>query len=212
MKATIAKFTLAALLLTGVWSAAQAGPQVLLETSEGNIRLELDAEAAPQTVENFLAYVDAGFYDGTLFHRVIKGFMIQGGGFTPEMQRKETRDPIQNEADNGLKNRRGTIAMARTGDPDSATAQFFINLVDNGFLNHSGKSRRGWGYCVFGEVVEGMEVVDRIAETPTGIVKGMKDVPKTPVLIERASRIETGEPKPAAQAPAESPAQATTAE
>ncbi len=207
MKATMAKFTLAALLLIGAWGAAQAAPQVLLETSEGNIRLELDPAAAPQTTENFLAYVDAGFYDGTLFHRVIPNFMIQGGGFTPEMQRKETRDPIQNEADNGLKNQRGTIAMARTGNPHSATAQFFVNLVDNGFLDHTGKSGRGWGYCVFGQVVEGMEVVDRIAEVPTGVVNRMKDVPKTPVIIERASRIETGEPETAA-----APAAATNAE
>ena len=207
MKAMMTRFTLAALLLVGAWSAAQAAPQVLLETSEGNIRLELNPAAAPQTVENFLAYVDAGFYDGTLFHRVIPNFMIQGGGFTPEMQRKETRDPIQNEADNGLKNQRGTIAMARTGNPHSATAQFFINLVDNGFLDHTGKSGRGWGYSVFGRVVEGMEVVDRIAAVPTGVVNRMKDVPKTPVIIERASRIETGESETAAP-----PAAATKAE
>jgi cyclophilin family peptidyl-prolyl cis-trans isomerase len=208
MKATITKFTLAALLLTGAWSTVQASPQVLLETSEGNIRVDLDPEAAPQTVENFLAYVDAGFYDGTLFHRVIPSFMIQGGGYTPEMERKDTLDPIQNEADNGLKNKRGTIAMARTGNPHSATAQFFINLVDNGFLDHTAKSGRGWGYCVFGQVVEGMEVVDRIAAVPTGVVDNMKDVPKTPVIIERASRIETGEPEEAPQAADESPAEA----
>lgn len=201
MRVSIAKMALAAALLISGWTNAQAGPQVLLETNKGNIRLELNPEAAPQSVENFLSYVDAGFYDGTLFHRVIKGFMVQGGGYTPDMQRKEARDPIQNEADNGLKNVRGSVAMARTSNPHSATAQFFINLVDNGFLDHRGKNPRGWGYCVFGQVVEGMDVVDEIAGVPTGVTNRMKDVPKTPVIIERASRIEN-QPAVTADTPA----------
>ncbi len=138
---------------------------------------------------NFLAYVDAGFYDGTIFHRVIPDFMIQGGGFTADLEKKATRDPIPNEADNGLKNERGTLAMARTNDPNSATAQFFINHKDNAFLDHSGKNPRGWGYAVFGRVTDGMSVVDAIATTPTG-AKGMfpKDVPLETIVIEKASR------------------------
>jgi cyclophilin family peptidyl-prolyl cis-trans isomerase len=182
---------LAGLLLALVASAAPAladNPRVLLETSKGAITVELDAEKAPKSVENFLAYVDAGLYDGTIFHRVIPNFMIQGGGYGEQMERKETRAPIQNEADNGLKNDRGTLAMARTGDPHSATAQFFVNLKDNEFLNHSGKNPRGWGYAVFGRVTSGMEVVDAIAAEPTGMRAGMQDVPNTPILIQRATR------------------------
>ena len=160
--------------------------RVLLETSKGVITLELDSKAAPKSVENFLGYVRDGFYDGTIFHRVIKGFMIQGGGFTEDMQQKSTHAPIANEADNGLQNKRGTVAMARTMDPHSATAQFFINTVDNTFLDHKGKTANGWGYCVFGKVVEGMNVVDAIESVSTTSKAGQRDVPATPVTIERA--------------------------
>lgn len=158
---------------------------VVLETSLGDIVLELDADAAPITVENFLAYVDAGFYDGTIFHRVIPGFMVQCGGFTPDMEQKTTREPIKNEADNGLSNEPYTIAMARTQVVDSATSQFFINLADNAFLNHGG---RDFGYAVFGKVVEGNEIVDKIAESSTG-TRGMhRDVPVETIEIRKARR------------------------
>ena len=167
------------------WAAA-SNPRVLLETSKGLIVLELDPKAALNTVESFLGYVREGFYDGTIFHRVIKGFMIQGGGFTEDMQQKPTHAPITNEADNGLQNKRGTVAMARTMDPHSATAQFFINTVDNSFLDHKGKTSNGWGYCVFGKVVEGMNVVDVIESVSTTSKAGQRDVPATPVTIERA--------------------------
>ncbi len=171
-------------------SPAMAGnPQVRVTTSAGVIEIELYADKAPKTVKNFLEYVDAGFYNGTIFHRVIKGFMIQGGGFEPGMKEKSTRAPIQNEADNGLKNTTGTLAMARTGDPHSASAQFFINAVDNGFLNHTDKSQRGWGYAVFGKVTKGMDVVQKIEATATGNVGGFGDVPKQNVVIEKAERI-----------------------
>ena len=166
--------------------AGSSNPRVLLETSKGVIILELDSKAAPKSVENFLGYVRDGFYDGTIFHRVIKGFMIQGGGFTEDMQQKSTRAPIDNEANNGLQNKRGTAAMARTMDPHSATAQFFINTVDNTFLDHKGKNPSGWGYCVFGKVVEGMNVVDAIESVSTTSKAGQRDVPATPVTIERA--------------------------
>lgn len=158
---------------------------VILNTSLGKIKLELDGEKAPITVENFLGYVDDGFYDGTVFHRVIPGFMIQGGGMTADMGAKQTKAPIENEADNGLQNDRGTVAMARTAAKDSATAQFFINLKDNDFLNHG---VRDFGYAVFARVVEGMDVVDKIAAVPTAS-KGMhQNVPVEPVLIESARR------------------------
>ncbi|MDX9785733.1 MAG: peptidylprolyl isomerase [Desulfobacterales bacterium] len=157
-------------------------PQVRLETNKGAITLELNRDKAPKTVENFLSYVESGFYNGTIFHRVIKGFMIQGGGFTPDMAQKDTRGPVNNEADNGLSNSRGTIAMARTNDPHSATAQFFINAKNNPFLNHTAKSESGWGYCVFGKVVQGMDVVDAIEMVETG----SQDVPTTPVVITHA--------------------------
>ena len=178
------------LLMISAGPALAENPKVSMQTNKGTITLELDAEKAPKTVENFLAYVDDGFYDGTVFHRVIEDFMIQGGGFTEDMRKKSTREPIQNEADNGLKNRRGTIAMARTSDPNSATAQFFINHKDNAFLDHTGKNRRGWGYAVFGKVTEGMDVVDGIATTPTG-PKGPfpKDVPQDTVVIEKVTRV-----------------------
>ncbi len=157
---------------------------VTIRTTFGAIKLELDAEKAPQTVANFLSYARDGFYDGTIFHRVIDNFMIQGGGFDAEMNQKSTGEPIENEADNGLKNDVGTIAMARTMDPHSATAQFFINVKDNDFLNHSGKNMQGWGYAVFGRVVEGSEVLDKIRAVPTTSRGGHQDVPVDPVIIE----------------------------
>ncbi len=174
-----------ALLLGGAAGAAE-GPRVRLETTMGNITLALEAEKAPKSVENFLGYVRSGFYDGTLFHRVIGGFMIQGGGFSEDFDRKGTEAPIPNEANNGLKNLRGTLSMARTSDPHSATSQFFINVADNQTLDHKGTTSRGWGYAVFGRVVEGMEVVDRIRKTPTAMKGRYRDVPVTPVVISRA--------------------------
>lgn len=165
-------------------------PVVLLETTSGDILVELYPDKAPETVANFLKYVDDGFYNNTIFHRVIPGFMIQGGGLTARMQQKDTSAPIKNEADNGLKNDRGTIAMARTMDPHSATAQFFINLVDNDFLNFQAPSGNGWGYCVFGRVTEGMDVVDKIAKVKTITVGMYQDVPSDLVVITGASRFE----------------------
>jgi len=169
--------------------ADESKPRVKLATSMGDIVLELDRTAAPKTVANFLTYVKDGHYDGTIFHRVIAGFMIQGGGFTADMKRKPTRAPIRNEADNGLSNRTGTIAMARTNDPHSASAQFFINVKDNDFLDHRAKSAKGWGYCVFGRVVDGMNVVRAIENVATTSRSGMRDVPKTPVLIQKATLV-----------------------
>lgn len=161
-------------------------PRVALDTNHGTIVVELFPDKAPATVSNFLSYLNKGFYDGTVFHRVIKRFMIQGGGFTPDMQSKPTQAPIENEADNGLKNKRGTIAMARTSQPDSATSQFFINTVNNHFLDYRDKTPSGWGYCVFGRVVDGMETVDAIEALPTGN-KGMhRDVPTKPAIITKA--------------------------
>ncbi|MFG2181625.1 peptidylprolyl isomerase [Streptomyces abikoensis] len=162
--------------------------KVRLTTNHGDIVLELDEEKAPKTVENFLAYVDAGHYDGTIFHRVIPGFMVQGGGFVPGMDQKPTNAPIDNEADNGLKNMAYTVAMARTNDPHSATAQFFINVNDNDFLNFTSKSPNGWGYAVFGQVVEGQEVVDKIKAVKTGTRGFHQDVPKDDVVITAAKR------------------------
>ena len=160
--------------------------QVKLETSAGEILIELDAEKAPLSAQNFIDYVKAGHYDNTVFHRVIRGFMIQGGGFEPGMKQKATGEQIKNEADNGLKNDRGTIAMARTQAPHSATAQFFINVADNAFLNHTSPDLQGWGYCVFGKVSEGMDVVDAIRKVKTGSSGFHQDVPKEDVVIERA--------------------------
>ncbi|NEA42295.1 peptidylprolyl isomerase [Streptomyces sp. SID11385] len=160
--------------------------QVKLTTNRGDIVLALDAEKAPQTVANFVQYVEDGHYDGTIFHRVIDNFMVQGGGFDAKMVQRPTRAAVPNEADNGLKNDTYTVAMARTNDPHSATAQFFVNVADNDFLNHSGKNPQGWGYAVFGQVVEGRDVVDEIKVVPTGIKNGMRDVPKNDVVIERA--------------------------
>ena len=159
---------------------------VAITTSMGVINLELDAERAPITTKNFLAYVESGFYDGTLFHRVIPGFMIQGGGMLPGLSEKKADNSIQNEANNGLKNERGTIAMARTQDPHSASAQFFINLKDNHFLDHTEKSVAGWGYAVFGRVILGMDVVDQIALVETSQSGQHGDVPVSDVLLERA--------------------------
>ncbi len=165
-------------------------PQVLLETNYGNIIIELFPEKAPKTVANFLRYVNEGFYDGTIFHRVIKDFMIQGGGYTADLQRKITHDPIPNEADNGLHNRIGYVAMARTSDPHSATSQFFINVANNSFLDFREKHGRGWGYAVFGRVVKGMRVVNKIRQVQTGWKHGMKDVPLKPVVILKARQIQ----------------------
>lgn len=159
---------------------------VTLKTNHGDITLELFADKAPKTVENFLSYVKDGFYDGTIFHRVIDGFMIQGGGMTPDMEQKTTKDPIENEANNGVANTAGTIAMARTNDPHSATAQFFINVKDNDFLNFSSESMNGWGYCVFGKVTAGMDVVEKIKNVKTGNYGYHQDVPVEAVVIENA--------------------------
>jgi peptidyl-prolyl cis-trans isomerase B (cyclophilin B) len=176
------------LLAASTAQAADNSPKVRLQTNMGDIVLELNRAKAPRTVENFLAYVNDGFYNGTIFHRVIDGFMIQGGGFTQDLKQKSTKPPIPNEADNGLKNDRGTIAMARTNNPDSATAQFFINVVNNDFLNFRDKTIRGWGYTVFGKVVQGMDVVDKIRKLPTGPSGPFRqDVPKTMVVIQSAS-------------------------
>ena len=160
---------------------------VKMETSMGDITLELDGDKAPETVANFVEYANAGFYDGTIFHRVIAGFMIQGGGFDGDMKQKKANDPIKNEADNGLKNDTGTIAMARTPDPNSATAQFFINVKDNGFLNHTAPTAQGWGYAVFGKVTDGMDVVHAIEKVDTASRAGMQDVPSETVVINKVS-------------------------
>jgi cyclophilin family peptidyl-prolyl cis-trans isomerase len=167
---------------------AEGNPKVAMVTSQGKIIIELYPEAAPLTVKNFLDYVSEGYYNGTIFHRVISNFMIQGGGFTPDMQKKPTKSPIKNEATNGLSNLRGTIAMARTNEIDSATSQFFINVVDNKFLDHQGPTN--FGYAVFGKVVEGMEVVDKIRKVPTTQKGFYKDVPVEPVVIQSISLIE----------------------
>jgi len=177
---------LALALAPGEPASAPAGaPRVALDTSMGRIVIELNAQKAPKTVDNFLAYVKAGFYDGTIFHRVIPGFMVQGGGFTAAMQQKPTRAAIVNESSNGLANLRGSVAMARLPQPDSATAQFFINLVNNSFLDYP--RAQGSGYAVFGNVVEGMDVVDKIAKVATATKDGMQNVPNEPVVIKKAS-------------------------
>jgi len=166
-----------------------ANPQVLIETTDGTIILELYPNKAPKTVKNFLAYVNEGFYDDTIFHRVIPNFMVQGGGFTEDFQKKITHAPIANEADNGLRNRIGTVAMARTNDPASATAQFFINVAQNTFLDFREKTPRGWGYAVFGRVISGMKTVNEIRNVKTGFKNGMKDVPLKTVKIIKARQI-----------------------
>ncbi|MEE8056606.1 MAG: peptidylprolyl isomerase [Pseudomonadales bacterium] len=159
---------------------------VIFKTNYGDITIELDFDKAPKTAENFAQYVQDGFYDGTIFHRIIDNFMIQGGGFEPGMKQKETRENIDNEADNGLTNDFGTLAMARTQDPHSASAQFFINIKDNDFLNHSGKNTQGWGYAVFGKVTDGLDVVDKIKAVATTTAGGHQDVPAEDVIIESA--------------------------
>ena len=177
----------ACLLFTGAVHSQAKSPRVKLATSAGDIVIELDAAKAPKTVENFLAYVRKGHYKGTVFHRVIPGFMVQGGGFDAAMAQRPTEKPIENEASNGLKNDKYTLAMARTPHPHSASAQFFINVADNAFLNHTAPTQQGWGYAVFGKVVEGMDVVDKISTVPTGD-KGMhQNVPQTPITINAAT-------------------------
>lgn len=164
-----------------------ANPNVLIETTLGNITLELDAQNAPVSTANFLAYVNDGFYDGTIFHRVIPGFMVQGGGMKPDMSEKTTKASIKNEANNGLKNDRGTVAMARTNDPHSASSQFFINVSDNDFLNFKSEDMQGWGYAVFGKVVEGMDVMDKIVAVETGSHGYHQDVPKESILMNKVT-------------------------
>jgi peptidyl-prolyl cis-trans isomerase A (cyclophilin A) len=186
LKRILSVCTLFIFLFSGIIAAAAAdrpakNPVVLMETSMGNVKIQLDPKKAPISVQNFLDYVKSGSYNGTIFHRVIPGFMVQGGGFTADMKQKATKPPIKNEGGNGLKNDRGTIAMARTGDPNSATAQFFINVANNDSLNRP--SPDGFGYAVFGKVMEGMNVVDKIVQVPTGYKMGMRDVPVAPVLI-----------------------------
>lgn len=160
---------------------------ITLHTNYGDIAVELDFEKAPKSAANFKQYAEEGFYNGTIFHRVINNFMVQGGGFTEDMQQKTTKEPIENEADNGLKNNTGTLAMARTMDPHSATGQFFINVADNDFLNHSAKTSQGWGYAVFGKVTNGMDVIEKIKNVSTGSFGPHQDVPKEAVVIERVT-------------------------
>jgi peptidyl-prolyl cis-trans isomerase B (cyclophilin B) len=187
-----ALFTLAICMTDDADAQTKAGtkPQVQFKTSMGEFTVELEPERAPKTVANFLAYVREGHYDGAIFHRVIKNFMVQGGGFTPDYREKPTKGPIANEADRGLTNERGTIAMARTGDPKSATAPFFVNVVSNGFLNHTAKTAQGWGYTAFGRVTDGMNIVVRMSQVETG--RGgpfSSDVPRDPIVIEKATII-----------------------
>ena len=184
-------FLLVFILLFTISSITQAETtMVKMDTNQGTIILELDADKAPTTVKNFITYANEGFYDGTIFHRVISNFMIQGGGFTEDMSQKTTHDPIKNEANNGLKNSNGTIAMARTGDPHSATAQFFINVKDNDFLNFSSETPQGWGYAVFGKVTEGMDVVNKIKDTSTSTNGPYQDVPIEAIIIEKVTIVE----------------------
>lgn len=175
---------------SGESTAAEKNPVVVMETSLGNVKIELDQAKAPISVKNFLSYVDDKFYDGTIFHRVISSFMIQGGGFTADMQQKPTKAQIKNEAGNGLSNKRGTLAMARTMVVDSASSQFFINVVDNDFLDHRDNSSQGFGYAVFGKVIEGMDVVDKIKSVKTGNKMGFQDVPMDAVVIKSIKRVQ----------------------
>ena len=186
---------LALALLTITAQADNHNTMLQMNTSMGSIEIELFAEQAPLSTANFLEYVNSGFFDGLIFHRVIPGFMIQGGGMDAQMRDKPNNAPIQNEADNGLKNDRGTLAMARTNNPHSATSQFFINLVNNDFLNHSSKDARGWGYAVFGKVSKGMDVVDAIAQVSTGNSGYHQDVPKQPIVIESVELLTSATPK-----------------
>ena len=165
-------------------------PKIKIETTLGDITLELDATKAPTSTENFLSYVKDGHYDGTIFHRVIPNFMVQGGGMNPDMSEKESKAPIKNEANNGLKNLRGTVAMARTNDPHSASSQFFINVKDNAFLDHKSEDMQGWGYAVFGKVVDGMDVVDKIEKVETGTTGFHQDVPKDAVILNKVTVVE----------------------
>ncbi len=184
-------FLIVFILLYSLTSNIQAETtMVKMDTTQGTIMLELDADNAPNTVENFLTYAKEGFFDGTIFHRVISNFMVQGGGFTEDMNQKTVRDPIKNEANNGLKNDNGTIAMARTGDPHSATAQFFINVKDNDFLNFSSETPQGWGYAVFGKVTEGMDIVEKIKAVETTTKGPYQDVPVEAIIIEKVSIVE----------------------
>lgn len=184
-------FLIVFILLFTITSNIQAETtMVKMDTNQGTIMLELDADNAPNTVANFLTYAKEGFFDGTVFHRVISNFMIQGGGFTEDMNQKTVHDPIKNEANNGLKNDNGTIAMARTGDPHSATAQFFINVKDNDFLNFSSETAQGWGYAVFGKVTEGMDIVEKIKAAETTTKGPYQDVPVEPIIIEKVSIVE----------------------
>ena len=169
---------------------SDSNPKALFETSKGNITIELNAEKAPITVENFIRYVSEGFYDGTIFHRVIPNFMVQGGGFNTDMRQKESHANIQNEANNGLQNVVGSLAMARTSAPHSASSQFFINVADNGFLNFSSESSQGWGYAVFGQVIDGMDIVMAITEVETGNLGPHGDVPKEAIIINKESMID----------------------
>ena len=190
MKHLIAFVAACAAALSVAGSAfAQQNPKVEMKTSRGTIQIELYADKAPKTVANFLQYVESGQYKGTIFHRVIDGFMIQGGGFDRDMREKKTRDPIQNEAGNGLKNTVGTLAMARTPNPHSASAQFFINLKDNDFLNYREATNQGYGYAVFGKVTQGMDVVNTIAKVATGSAGPHQDVPREPIVIESVTLI-----------------------
>ncbi len=186
---TIVVFVLFSLICLQL-NSAYANPKVLMETSKGDITIELFENEAPRTVKNFLSYASEGFYNNLIFHRVIKDFMIQGGGMDSEMRQKDPKPPIKNEARRGLGNNRGTLAMARTNIIDSATAQFFINVNDNDFLNHTDNTARGFGYAVFGEVIKGMDVVDSIARVKTGNFNGFQDVPKEPIFIKNVSIIE----------------------
>ena len=188
----ILAFAISVLPLSSLAEKAKSNPQVRMTTSLGVIELELDADKAPNTVANFLKYVKKKSYNGTIFHRIIPGFMIQGGGFEPGMKKQKTEAPIKNEADNGLKNLTGTIAMARTSDPHSATAQFFINTVDNAFLDHKNKTPAGWGYTVFGKVTKGMDVVKKIEAVSTTNAGMSQNVPKTDVVIQKLSIITSG--------------------
>jgi peptidyl-prolyl cis-trans isomerase B (cyclophilin B) len=186
IKSIFFTYLLAALISLPSYSAQSGNKNMIkMTTSLGDIEIELYPEDAPITVKNFLEYIESGFFDGTIFHRVIPGFVLQGGGFTADMNQKETTAPITNEADNGLKNTVGTLSMARTPDPDSATSQFFVNLVDNAFLDFSAKTQQGWGYAVFAKVTSGMEVVQSIAGVATGNVGGHSDVPLEAVVIEK---------------------------
>lgn len=188
---TLALASLLTIATTGAHAddKTAANPKVRMTTTLGTIEIELDAQKAPVSTENFLHYVDRGFYNGTIFHRVIPGFMVQGGGFEPGLKQKPTDAPIKNEADNGLKNVTGTIAMARTSDPNSATAQFFINTVDNAFLDHREKTTQGWGYAVFGKVTQGLDVVNKIAAAPTKSAGPHRNVPVTDVVIQKVERL-----------------------